>query len=144
MRRPSVFALLLLLFAAAVAGCGSDSSSDPTEVVDSWSQAINAGDNEAAAKLFAPDAVVIQAGTETKLAGEAEALAFASSLPCGGKIVSTSVEGDDVTATYTLTRRPGQMCDGTGESAKTVFRVADGKITVWHELPSASADTATS
>ena len=46
MRRPPAFALLLLLFAVAVSGCGGDDSSDPTKVVESWSQAINASDDE--------------------------------------------------------------------------------------------------
>ena len=27
------------------------------------------------------------------------------------------------------------MCDGTGEAAVAVFRIADGKITLWHQLP---------
>ncbi len=141
MRRPPVFALLLILFAAAVTGCGSDGPSDPTQVVESWSQAINASDDETAAGLFAPGAVVIQDGRRTTLTGETEALAFNSSLPCGGKIVKTSAKDDEVTATFTLTRRPGHMCDGTGEAAIAVFRIADGKITLWHQLPPASADT---
>ena len=80
--------------------------SDPTKVVESWSQAINASDDDTAAGLFAPAAVVIQDGRHTTLKGEPEALAFNSSLPCGGKIVKTSIEGNEVTATFTLTRRP--------------------------------------
>ena len=117
MRRPPVFALLLLLFAAAMAGCGSDEPSDPTKVVESWSQAINASDDDTAAGLLAPAAVVGQDGTRTTLNGKPEALAFNSSLPCGAKIVKTSSKGNEVTATFTLTRRPGHMCDGTGEAA---------------------------
>ena len=54
MRRPPVFALLLLLFAVVVAGCGSDAPRDPARVVESWSQAINASDDDTAAGLFAP------------------------------------------------------------------------------------------
>ena len=49
----------------------------------------------------------------------------------------------EVTATFTLTRRPGHMCDGTGESAVAVFRVSDGKITLWHQLPAAPAASQT-
>ena len=141
MRRPPVFALLLLLFAAAMAGCGSDEPSDPTQVVESWSQAINASDDDTAAGLFAPAAVVGQDGTRTTLNGKPEALAFNSSLPCGAKIVKTSRKGNEVTATFTLTRRPGHMCDGTGEAAVAVFRIEDGKITLWHQLPTAGAET---
>lgn len=140
MRRLPVFLLLMLVFAFSLTGCGGKKSTSPADVVTSWSQAINAGDDETAAKLFAPDSVVIQAGQQTRLQGEAEALAFNSSLPCGGKVVKQAVSGDEVTATFTLTRRPGHMCDGTGESAVTVFRITDGKITVWHELPADAAD----
>jgi len=143
MRRLPVFALLLLLFAAIVSGCGSDEPTDPAKVVESWSQAINASDDETAAGLFAPDALVIQDGRRTTLEGETEALAFNSALPCGGKITKTSIDGDEVTATFTLTRRPGHMCDGTGEAAVAVFQIADGKITLWHELPADTADEQT-
>jgi limonene-1,2-epoxide hydrolase len=110
-------------------------------VVESWSQAINASDDDTAANLFAPAAVVIQDGRQTTLKGKPEALAFNSSLPCGGKIVKTSIAGNEVTATFTLTRRPGHMCDGTGEAAVAVFRVIDGKITLWHQLPPVSTET---
>ena len=124
-------------------GCGSDEPSDPAAVVESWSQAINASDDDTAAGLFAPAAVVIQDGRRTTLNGRPEALAFNSSLPCGAKIVKTSNKGNEVTATFTLTRRPGHMCDGTGESAVPVFRITDGKITLWHELPVEAADEQT-
>ena len=143
MRRLPVFALLLLLFAVVIAGCGSDEPSDPTRVVEGWSQAINASDDDTAAGLFAPAAVVIQDGRRTTLDDKTEALAFNSSLPCGAKIVKTSSKGNEVTATFTLTRRPGHMCDGTGESAVAVFRIDDGKITLWHQLPTAAAETQT-
>ena len=141
MRRPLAFALLSILFSVAVSACGSDKPSDPTKVVESWSQAINASDDDTAAGLFAPDAVVIQDGRRTMLKDEAESLAFNSSLPCGGKIVKTTTQGNEVTATFTLTRRPGHMCDGTGTSAVAVFRITDGKITLWHQLPPVSTDT---
>ena len=141
MRRTPPFLLLLLVFTVLMAGCGSDKSADPTKVVESWSQAINASDDETAAGLFAPGVLVIQDGRQATLEGDAESLAFNSSLPCGAKIVKSSLQGDEVTATFTLTRRPGHMCDGTGEAAVTVFRITDGKITLWHQLPQAGGDT---
>jgi limonene-1,2-epoxide hydrolase len=143
MRRLPGFLLLMLVFTLSVAACGDTKPAAPADVVASWSQAINAGDDEAAAKLFAPDAVVIQGGQRTQLPGKAEALVFNSSLPCGGKVVKQSVAGNEVTATFTLTRRPDHMCDGTGEPAVTVFTIEDGKITLWHELPQATADAQT-
>jgi limonene-1,2-epoxide hydrolase len=140
MRRPAAFLLLMLVFAAGLAGCGDDKSADPVKLVESWSQAINASDDETAAALFGPNALVIQDGHRTRLPGPDQALAFNSSLPCGAKITTTSVKSNEVTATFTLTRRPGHMCDGTGESAVAVFRIEDGKITLWHELPSTAGD----
>ena len=140
MRRHAVFALLIGFLALGATGCGDSKAQDPEAVVDSWSQAINGGDDEAAAGLFAKDAVVIQDGQRTILASDADALAFNASLPCGAKVVGKKTSGDDVTTTFTLTRRPGHMCDGTGEAAVTVFTIVDGKITLWHQLPSGAAD----
>lgn len=141
MRRPPAFLLLLLIFAALIAGCGGDDSADPTKVVESWSQAINGGDDEKAAALFATDALVIQDGRHTTLADEAAALGFNSSLPCGYKVVDQKVTGNEATATFTLTRRPDHMCDGTGESETVVFRITDEMITLWHQLPPGTTDT---
>lgn len=140
MRRRLTIALLIALLALA-AGCGGSTAQDPEAVVDSWSQAINGGDDTAAAKLFAPGAVVIQDGRRSTLATEADALAFNASLPCGSKVTGKKTDGSEVTATFTLTRRPGHMCDGTGEAAVTVFEISDGKITLWHQLPSGAADS---
>jgi hypothetical protein len=140
-RRHAAIALLIGILAIASTGCGGSKAKDPEAVVDSWSQAINGGDDEAAAKLFAKDAVVIQDGQRLTLATQADALAFNASLPCGAKVVGKKTDGNDVTTTFTLTRRPGHMCDGTGESAVTVFTVSGGKITLWHQLPTGSANT---
>ena len=142
MRRPIVFLLLVAAFALGLSSCGGTEPS-PEAIVESWSQAVNAGDNEAAAALFADGAVVIQGDRRSTLAGPDEAIAFNASLPCGGKIVEQSLAGDEVTTTFTLTRRPERTCDGTGESAVALFRIADGKITLWHQLPSPAADTQT-
>jgi hypothetical protein len=138
--RPTI-ALLIAFLALIASGCGGSASRDPEAVVDTWSQALDGGDDEAAAKLFAPGAVVIQDGRRTTLATQADALAFNASLPCGAKVTGKTADGSKVTADFTLTRRPGHMCDGTGEPAVTVFEISDGKITLWHQLPSGAADT---
>ena len=140
MRRPPAFVLLLLLFAASCPAAAAMTPSDPTKVVESWSQAINASDDETAADLFAPDARR-DPGRPPHDArrASAEALAFNSSLPCGGKIVKTSIDGQRGDGDVQLTRRPGHMCDGTGEAAVAVFRITDGKITLWHQLPPVSS-----
>ena len=129
-----------MVFVVVVSGCGSKTE-NPTAIVESWSKALNAGDDAAAAGLFSDDATVIQGGQTVKLAGHAEALSFNASLPCGGEIVEQSLAGNEVTATFSLTERPGHTCDGTGHTAVAVFRIADGKIVVWHQLPSTEPDT---
>src|SRR6266550_907439 len=63
---------LALLFVAVLAGCGSTPPS-PESVVRAWSQELNTGDNEDAAKLFAPGAEIVQAGTTLRLDPQAEA-----------------------------------------------------------------------
>jgi len=67
MRRLPAFLLLLGFFVTLSAGCGDDGSADPTQVVESWSQAITGNGDEKAAGFFAPDAVVIQDGRRTTL-----------------------------------------------------------------------------
>ena len=52
-------ALAVVALASSLAACGGHSAS-PENVARAWSKAINAGDNEAAARLFAPGAVVVQ------------------------------------------------------------------------------------
>ena len=55
MRRLPVFLLLMLVFAVVLTGCGGEESQRlRPRWSTSWSQAINAGDDEAAAELFAP------------------------------------------------------------------------------------------
>jgi limonene-1,2-epoxide hydrolase len=144
MRRGLAFCLLTLVCAVAVGGCGDDGTADPVSVVEGWSKALNAGDNEAAADLFADNAVVVQGGEQpATLAGPEDARAFNASLPCGGKIVETALDGNEVTATFTLTRRPDHMCDDLGGTVVAVFTVVDGKITLWHQLPSGAAASQT-
>jgi limonene-1,2-epoxide hydrolase len=122
------------LAALAVAGgCGGGPPS-PESVVRAWSQALNSGDNEAAADLFAPNAEVIQ-GRSYVLETQREALAFNASLPCSGEIVAIETDADIVTATFRLDDRPASRCDAPGARVRAAFRVVDGKIVLWHQLP---------
>jgi hypothetical protein len=134
------FLLLAVVFAIALTGCG-DSPEDPTAIVERWSQAINSGDDESAADLFADEAMVIQGGQSITLASHEDALSFNASLPCGGTIVERSLDGDEVTATFTLTQRPEHTCDGPGQTAVAVFQITDGKIVVWRQLPAPPSDS---
>jgi hypothetical protein len=130
--------LLALLFGLVLAGCGSTPPS-PESVVRAWSQELNQGDNEGAAKLFAPGAEVVQAGTTVRLETRAQAVAWNAALPCSGKIVSIKTKGDLTTATFLLGERPQRTCDGPGERATAIVRVHKGKIVLWHQTNAAPA-----
>ena len=133
-----LLALALPLVLVAVPGCGGDPS--PESVVRAWSEALNTGDNEAAADLFAPGAEVIQGDRRARLMTHDDAVLFNSSLPCSGRIVRIEEGENGVTATFVLGDRPESACDAPGVEARAFFRVEGGKITVWHQLPGSSAD----
>ena len=101
-----------------------------------WSKALNAGDNEAAARLFARGAEVVQAGEVVTLTTHADAVAFNAALPCSGQIISLTTHGDTATATFRLGDRRLRRCDGPGQHATAVFRVRRGKIVLWHQTSS--------
>jgi limonene-1,2-epoxide hydrolase len=125
---------LVVALAAFGASCGGGPPS-PESVVRAWSESVNSGDNEAAAKLFAPGAQVIQAGRAYTLHTEDQAVRFNASLPCSAEIVDLESAGDTVTATFVLGDRGDVECDGPGAEVTTAFRVRDGKIVRWHQLP---------
>jgi limonene-1,2-epoxide hydrolase len=123
---------LLLIFGLVLAACGSKPPS-PESVVRAWSEELNQGDNQAAAKLFAPGAEVVQAGTTRRLETQAQAVAWNAALPCSGRIVSIKTHGDTTTATFVLGDRQQRKCDGPGRRATAIFRVRKGKIVLWHQ-----------
>ena len=129
--RPWLAAAFVL---ALLAGCGGADHS-PAGVVRAWSKALNAGDNHAAADLFAPGAQVIQGPVVIRLRTHADAIVWNAGLPCSGKIVALSTSGATVTATFLLGDRPTSACDGPGHRATAVFRIRGGKIVLWHQVP---------
>jgi hypothetical protein len=129
-------ALALVLVIAA--GCGGDPSSE--SVVRAWSEALNSGDNEAAADLFAPGAEVVQGDRRARLETHDDAVLFNRSLPCSGRIVRVEEGEDGVTATFLLGHRQESACDAPGTEVRALFRIEDGKITLWHQLPGSSGD----
>ena len=122
---------------ALLAGCGGGRTS-PESVVRAWSKALNAGDNQGAADLFAPGAEVVQGPVVIRLRTHADAVVWNAGLPCSGKIVALSTRGATVTATFLLGNRPRSACDGPGHRATAVFRIRGGKIVLWHQVPSAA------
>ena len=131
MRAAAAAAILLV----ALSGCGTHGGTSPATVVRAWSQALNAGDNAAAAALFARGADVIQGPDEVQLLTRADAVRWNAGLPCSGRIVALVVKGESVTATFLLGDRPHSPCDGPGQRARALFRVHHGKIVLWHQLP---------
>jgi hypothetical protein len=134
-----LLALAIVLLAAV--GCGGGDPS-PESVVRAWSEAVNTGDDEAAAELFAPGAEVIQGESRARLRTYGDALLFNSSLPCAGRILRVENGKDGVTATFRLGERPRRRCDAPGAEVQAFFRVEGGKITLWHQLPSSSTERA--
>jgi limonene-1,2-epoxide hydrolase len=117
-----------------VAGCGGNGDRSPAGVVRAWSAALNASDNEGAARLFARDARVVQGTDVLVLHSHEDAVLWNASLPCSGKIVALVRRGYDVTATFLLADRKESICDGPGQEAVAIFRVRRGRIVLWHQL----------
>ena len=131
--------LALAIVVLAAAGCGGGDPS-PESVVRAWSEAVNTGDDEAAAELFAPGAEVIQGNLRGRLETYEDAVLFNRALPCSGRIVRVESGKDGVTATFRLGDRPSSACDAPGAEVRAFFRVEGGKITLWHQLPGSSGE----
>ncbi len=127
-----------MLSAGVLAGCGSTPPSAES-VVRAWSQQLNTGDNQGAAKLFAPGAEIVQAGTTLRLNTQAEAIAWNAALPCSGRIVSIKSSGNTTRATFVLGNRQKSKCDGPGQRATAIVRVKNGKIVLWHQTSATPA-----
>jgi hypothetical protein len=134
------------LLVAAVAGSGAATaarnSASPAAVARAWSKNLNANRNAAAARLFAPNARVVQPGVDVVLSSRALAIGFNDSLPCAGRIVAITVDGNRAVATFVLGQRPKHRCDAPGVKAAALFVVRGGKIALWQQVavPKPSAD----
>jgi hypothetical protein len=124
-----------VLAVAAVGSAQASAAAKPAAVVRAWSAALNANDNEHAARLFAKNARVVQPGVDARLVSHALAVAFNSSLPCAGKIVALTVKGRGVVATFILGQRPKHRCDAPGSKAAALFILdKKGKIAIWQQV----------
>ena len=135
------FVLFALFSATLLAGCGG--GKDPADVVRAWSRAVNTGDNDAAARLFAPGARAEYGDLRFDVGTYLAAVGFNEQLPCSGTIVAIEAREDVVTATFLLGRRervpPWLDCQGAGDRSTAQFVVEDGKIAVWRQLVDAEA-----
>jgi limonene-1,2-epoxide hydrolase len=126
-----------IVIAAALLASGFRVVQNPdVRIVRAWSAALNAGDDARAAGYFAPNARVIQGSLVAVLRTRRSAVVFNASLPCSGKIVAVTVAQHLVTAAFVLGQRPGHRCDGPGQRAFAAFRIRNGRIILWHQLPS--------
>jgi hypothetical protein len=122
-----------LLAILALTACGGHHARSPESVARAWSAALDRNDNEAAARLFAHDAKVVQSG-EFDLHDQAAAVRWNAGLPCGGTILSVTRQGaSDVFVIFRLGERPRHQCDAPGSRAAALFRVEHGKIVLWHQ-----------
>jgi hypothetical protein len=112
------------------------SAPDPADVrvVRDWADTLRAGHVREAARYFALPSLVSNGTPPIKLKTRAEAEFFNRTLPCGAKLIDTEPAPHGFfIATFRLTERPGpgECGGGTGETARTAFRVRDDHITDW-------------
>jgi hypothetical protein len=123
------------------------------EVIRAWSDALRHGDVRAAARYFALPSLMINGsvagGTVLVITIEtrSEAEAANASLPCGARLVSADQRGRYVNALFRLTGRPGpggsDCGTGVGETARTNFVIAHGRIVEWIRAPDDPGDNGT-
>jgi hypothetical protein len=73
----------------------------------------------------------------------AQAEAANASLPCGAKLISAEQRGHYVNALFRLSNRPGPgggCGSGAGQTARTNFVVARGRIVEWIRAPDQPGD----
>jgi hypothetical protein len=117
----------------------SDSESTPPDpadvrIVRAWADTLRHGRVRAAARYFALPSLVSNGTPPIKLETRAEAEFFNRTLPCGARLIDTEPAPHGFfIATFQLTERPGagECGSGTGETARTAFRVRGDHITDW-------------
>jgi xanthine/CO dehydrogenase XdhC/CoxF family maturation factor len=129
------FVLVALVFSLVACGDNEKEPAGAEEVVRAWSRALNTGNNEAAAELFALGALIEQPPLVFRVRTREDALAWNRGLPCSGKIVALTAEGDVVEATFLLGNRGASPCDAPGGRATAIFRVDAGKIILFRQVP---------
>lgn len=124
-------AILVAIAAAALAaGCGGLRS--PEQVVRAWSEALNRGDVDAAAALFAPNAKTVAGDSIRILHTRKQAVAYNAEIRWCGPIVKLAARGGDVMAMFALHQRAAGRCDGRGgEHGSVYFEIRDGKIVLF-------------
>jgi hypothetical protein len=118
-------------------------------VIRGWADALRRGDVRAAARYFALPSVMINGVGSSgqaviRIRTAAQATYANATLPCGARLLSTHVRGRFVDALFRLSGRPGpggSNCEpGAGETARTNFVIAGGRIVEWVRAPDQPGD----
>jgi hypothetical protein len=105
-------------------------------IVRAWSDALNRGDNLAAAELFVLPAIVVQGEFAGEFRTREDLTAWHASLPCSGRIVEISYDGPRVIVVFELGDRAEGACDAPpGTRAAAIFLIRAGAIVGWRQIP---------
>lgn len=126
--------MLLALVVAPSSGAATTPAA-AKEIVRTWSARLNAFDNAGVARLFARPATFVQPGGSYRLRKTADIVLWHRLLPCAGRIVSIKVRGEYATAVFVLANGKNRRCDAPGQKAAAVFRIRNGKIVTWVQIP---------
>ena len=135
MRITAVTLLVALLAVPTASAAPPGSPTAAKQVVREWSERLNAYDNAGAARLFARPATFVQGGMALRLGTAADIALWHRLLPCAGRIVSIAVKGQYATAVFVLGNGRNRRCDAPGVRAAAVFRIRNGKIVSWAQVP---------
>src|SRR3954462_3076547 len=126
----------LLLAVGVVLRLAASAARTPAAAVGGRGPALNRGDNQAAANLFAKNAIVAQPGYTLPLKTHKLAVLWNKSLPCAGHVLWITVEKNVADATFLLAdRSPVQRGAAPGPRARAAFTVVNGKIAAFVQLP---------
>jgi len=140
-----------VLAAVAIGACGASSSrtrasatastraaarpaTAPDGVIRRWADTLRRGQIDAASRFFALPSVVSNGTGPIELRTRDDVRAFNESLPCGAVAIGFAAGPHGlVIATFRLTERPGPGTCGTGvgQTARTAFRIRNGRISEW-------------
>jgi hypothetical protein len=112
-------------------------------IVRAWADSLRQGDVRAAASYFALPSLVSNGTPPIQLTTRDEVLLFNRTLSCGAKVIRTEGASHGfVITTFRLTERPGpgKCGSGTGQTARTAFRIRDEHITDWLRLEDAEPE----
>lgn len=126
--------------ASAQPGSGGPGVARAEQVITGWSEALRRSDVEAATGFFTVPLVISQ-GRTARLTTRGQVRIFNTGLPCGSKVTGVVREEDYFVASFVLTERPGQRCDGPGNSARVAFKLSGEKIREWRQLIEEAPET---